>query len=125
MKMPILMSQCVAISLSSTGANAANDAVVEDGMPEHIACAQERGEALGQCTYRVKRDESGKVTVRVAFANGFKRKLFFADGKFLKASVTMSGVGTDTQWSVEDGTHMIRVDGQRYELPDALIVGDR
>ena len=46
------------------------------------------------------------------------------DGRFLKASVTMSGVGTDTDWSLKDGTHIIRVDGQRYEVPDILIAGD-
>ena len=60
----------------------------------------------------------------VVFANGFKRGLFFVDGKFWKASVTMSGVGTDTDWSLKDGMHIIRVDGQRYEVPDTLITGD-
>lgn len=96
----------------------------DNNTPKSIACAQERGEPLGQCTYRIKRDEKGKITMTVAFANGFKRGLFFKDGKFLKASVTMSGVGTDTDWSLKDGTHMIRVDGQRYEVPDTLIAGN-
>ena len=34
----------------------------------------------------------------------------------------MSGVGTDTEWSVVDGTYRIRVDGQRYNVPVSLIV---
>lgn len=92
--------------------------------PGTIACSQELGESLGQCGYRVNRDEKGKTTVTVIFANGFERELFFKDGKFVKASVTMSGVGTDTEWSLVDGTHMIRVDGQRYEVPDGLIAGN-
>jgi hypothetical protein len=92
--------------------------------PKSIACAQERRESLGQCSYRIKRDEKGKTTVMVIFANGFKRGLMFEDGKFLKAIVTMSGVGTDIDWSLKDGTHIIRVDGQRYEVPDTLIAGN-
>lgn len=96
----------------------------DKAIPGSIACAQEHGEALGQCRYRVNRNEKGKTTVTVVFANGFKRGLFFKDGKFLKASVTMSGVGTDTEWSLVDGTYMIRVDGQRYEVPDGLIAAN-
>ncbi len=55
------------------------------------------------------------------FTNGFERRLFFRDGKFLKASVTMSGVGTNTEWRLEDGMYMIEVGGQRYEVPESLI----
>ncbi len=124
MKTPIVISMCAVILLYAGKARAADDASAVNNTPKTIACAQERGEALGQCTYRIKRDQNGKVTVRVAFANGFKRGLFFKEGKFLKASVTMSGVGTNADWSLEDGTHMIRVDGQRYEVPDSLIAGN-
>lgn len=129
MKTPLWVGLCAAIVLGVPQASAGQqeqsaEGSGNDGMPKSIACAQERGEALGQCTYRIKRDQSGKTTVTVAFANGFKRGLFFKDGKFLKASVTMSGVGTDTDWTLADGTHMIRVDGQRYEVPDTLIAGD-
>lgn len=98
--------------------------LADTNTPTSIACAQERGEPLAQCSYSIKRDEKGKTTVTVVFANGFKRGLFFMDGKFVKASVTMSGVGTDTDWSLKDGRHMIRVDGQRYEVPDTLIAGN-
>ncbi len=121
MKTPILISICAVILVGAGEARATDDASDGNGTPKTIACAQERGEALGQCTYSIKRDKNGKVTVRVAFANGFKRGLFFKEGKFLKASVTMSGVGTNADWSLKDGTHMIRVDGQRYEVPDILI----
>ena len=129
MKTLILIGLCAALSFGAANAFAEHEvkpseASAGNNMPKSIACAQERGETLGQCTYRVKRDAKGKTTVTVAFANGFKRGLFFKDGEFLKASMTMSGVGTDTDWSLEDGIHMIRVDGQRYEVPDTLIAGD-
>jgi hypothetical protein len=35
----------------------------------------------------------------------------------------MSGVGTDTDWSLAAGMYSIRVDDQRFELPEALVVG--
>lgn len=85
-----------------------------------VACSQEQGEALGECTVRVERGKTDKITVTATFANGFTRRLFFKDGSFLKASATMSGVGTDTDWKLEDGKHFIRVDDQRYEIPVSL-----
>ena len=126
MKTPILVSMWAAVLLCASEAfaeqqNKSPGLSADKNTPKSIACAQERRETLGQCSYRVNRDETGKTTVTVIFANGFTRGLFFEDGKFLKASVTMSGVGTDTDWSLKAGTHMIRVDGQRYEVPDSLI----
>jgi hypothetical protein len=35
----------------------------------------------------------------------------------------MSGVGTDTDWSMAAGVFIIRVDDQRFELPEALVFG--
>ena len=129
MKTPTLLGICVAIFLGPAEASAEQQdtllgPLADNNLPKSIACAQERGEAFGQCSYRIKQDEKGKITVTVMFANGFKRGLFFKDGKFLKASVTMSGVGTDIDWSLKDGTHIVRVDGQRYEVPDTLITGN-
>lgn len=126
MKTPILAGLYVVVLLGAAEASdgqkqGSSEPSVDSNMPTSIACSQERGESLGQCSYRIERDEKGKTTVTVVFANGFKRGLFFKGGEFLKASVTMSGVGTDTDWSLEEGIHMIRVDGQRYEVPDILI----
>ena len=129
MKMPILVGIRAAALLGAAEAFAGQldpspGPSADTSTPKSIACAQERGETLGRCTYRIERDDEGKTTVTVVFANGFKRGLFFRDGKFTKASVTMSGVGTDTDWSLTDGTHVIRVDGQRYEVPDTLIASN-
>ena len=35
-----------------------------------------------------------------------------------------TGVGTDTDWRLENGVHHVRVDDQRYEMPDAWMFGD-
>ena len=129
MKTLLLVSICAAILLGATEASSGQrdespEPSADITKPKWIACAQERGESLGRCTYRIERDQKGKITMTAIFPNGFKRKLFFEGGKFLKANMTMSGVGTSFDWSLDDGTHMIRVDGQRYEVPDTLIAGN-
>ncbi|MGF1501552.1 MAG: hypothetical protein ACFBSD_07020 [Paracoccaceae bacterium] len=88
-----------------------------------IGCAQERGEAPGPCTARVAR--SGRsATVVVTFPTGFARRLLTRDGAFVKADATMSGSGRDTDWRAERRRHLIRVDDQRYDLPDAFVFRD-
>ncbi|WP_187430721.1 hypothetical protein ROLI_000320 [Roseobacter fucihabitans] len=129
MKTPILSCICAVVLLGTVEASAEQQdkspmSSADNNTPKSIACAQERGESLGQCSYRIKRDEKGKTTVTVVFANGFERGLLFEGSKFLKASVTMSGVGTNADWSLKYGIHVIHVDGQRYELPDTLFAGN-
>lgn len=86
-----------------------------------IACAQERGQALGSCSAAVARDTGGDATIVVTFANGFERKLYFVHGEFVRASATMSGVGRDIDWRFEDGLHVLRVDDQRFELTETFV----
>ncbi|MFK7879434.1 hypothetical protein [Roseobacter sp.] len=88
-----------------------------------VGCAQERGQTLGTCTVGVSRSTGGDATVVATFTNGFTRQLYFLHGEFVAANATMSGVGNDTDWSLEGGVHIIRVDDQRFELPDALLFG--
>lgn len=88
-----------------------------------VACAQERGEKLGTCRFGVASSGGGDATALITFPNGFTRRLFFRHGRFMSASATMSGAGRDTDWTLTDGLHAIRVDDQRYEIPDNLIFG--
>ena len=89
-----------------------------------MPCAQIRGQSMGECTFGVARSGGGDATVTVTFSNGFTRLLFFRHGEFISGDATMSGTGRDTDWRVEDGRHIIRVDDQRYELPDTSIFGE-
>ena len=117
-----LLLAAAEVSADETSTSAGS--VADSDLPKTIACAQKSDKSLGQCSYKIERDETGRTTVTVIFANSFKRKLFFEDGRFLKANVTMSGVGTDTDWALKDGMHIIRVDRQRYEVPHVLIAGN-
>jgi hypothetical protein len=85
-------------------------------------CAQEAGQSLETCAVAIAR-AAGSAAVVVTFPNGFARTLTFEDRQFLRGSATMSGVGTDTDWSLSSGVFSIRVDDQRFELPEALVFG--
>ncbi|GGX44096.1 hypothetical protein GCM10007385_10050 [Tateyamaria omphalii] len=88
-----------------------------------VRCAQEVGQALGTCDASVAR-VAGSTAVVVTFPNSFARILTFSDGAFLRGNATMSGVGTDTEWQLTNGTYHIRVDDQRFELPETLVFPD-
>ena len=88
-----------------------------------IQCAQEVGQALGACRADVARGEGGAAAVVVTFPNGFARTLTFEAGAFLRGNATMSGVGTDMEWHLAGGIYRIRVDDQRFEIPETLVVG--
>lgn len=86
-----------------------------------VPCAQEQGQTMGTCLAAVARSGGGDATVVVTFPNGFARNLYFIHGEFVRASATMSGVGTDMDWRLENKRYFIRVDDQRYELPSSLV----
>ncbi|MEO0822133.1 MAG: hypothetical protein AAF074_17120 [Pseudomonadota bacterium] len=88
-----------------------------------VPCAQIRGQPLQTCTVGIARGTGGDATAIVTFPNGFKRVLSFAHASFIRGDATMSGVGYDTDWRLEDGIHVIRVDDQRYRIPDSLLFG--
>ena len=88
-----------------------------------VRCAQKVGRSMEICITTVARANRSVVAI-VTFRNGFSRQLMFSNGDFLRANPTMSGVGTDIAWELSGGTYFVRVDDQRFELPEALIVGD-
>lgn len=88
-----------------------------------VACAQEVGEALGTCNAAVARFADAAVA-KVTFANGFSRLLIFSDREFMRGNSTMSGVGTDVEWQLSEGIFYVRVDDQRFELPEVLLFGE-
>ena len=85
-----------------------------------VRCAQDVRQQTVVCRAAVARAGDAAAVV-VTFPNGFAQTLTLADGKFLRGNPTMSGVGTDTEWRLTDGTFYIRVDDQRFELPARLV----
>lgn len=92
-------------------------------MTGKVACAQEVGQAMDTCAAAVARAGESAAAVVVTFPNGFSRTLIFDDRVFVRGNPTMSGVGTDTDSRLSDGMYFIRVDDQRFQLPEALVFG--
>jgi len=88
-----------------------------------IPCAQIEGQQMGICKAQIARAGGGDAAVVATFSNDFSRTLYFVHGMFISANATMSGVGRDIDWRMDDGVHFIRVDDQQYEIPDAFILG--
>lgn len=88
-----------------------------------IPCAQERGQPMVECAVGVARGDGGDATVVASFPNGFERTLYFRHGEFVAANATMSGSGSDIDWRKAGDRHLIRVDDQRYELSDDILLG--
>ncbi|MEL6647582.1 MAG: hypothetical protein AAFQ05_07735 [Pseudomonadota bacterium] len=86
-----------------------------------IKCAQNAGDALGTCRIQLASAGAGDATALVTFPNSFSRELYFTNGAFRRANTTMSGVGTDTEWMLEDEVFFVRVDDQRFEIPAQFI----
>ena len=89
-----------------------------------IACVQAEGMDRGTCAARVTRGPGGRASVHVTFGNGFSRVLHFDGGVFVRANATMSGTGTDADWAPSGDLVRVRVEGQRYDLPLALVFGE-
>ena len=108
------------------GVNDSRDRVRRDDFDREgrIKCAQVDGQTLGDCRVQVAFAGGGDATARVTFPNSFTRELYFVDGGFQRANTTMSGVGTDTEWRVENGDFVIRVDDQRFRIPADFIFGE-
>ncbi len=106
----------------------ADDSAVRAGQGDFdasgsLACAQNRTQPMGRCTFGVARSSGGDATVVVTFSNGFRRLLFFAHGRFISGNTTMSGTGFDTDWRRDGEHHIIRVDDQLYTLRHTEIFG--
>ena len=118
---PVFASGAVADDMKAAAGRAKEGTFDANG---EVACAQEVGQALEACTAAVARDGNSAAAVVVTFSNGFARTLMFDDRAFVRGNATMSGVGTDTDGHLTDGIYHIRVDDQRFELPETLVFGD-
>jgi hypothetical protein len=117
--------RCFALlaSLAALGAKAEETQQHGASASDQVRCAQVQGQPMSACTADVARSADGDVIVTVTFPNGFSRALQFSAERFVRANPTMSGVGTNTEWRLERGRYLIRVEDQRYELPAPLISG--
>lgn len=83
-------------------------------------CAQEVKDEIAPCKALITYADTATVIV-VNFPSGFARTLIFSKNEFIRGNATMSGVGTDKSWHISDGKYHIRVDDQRFVIPETLV----
>lgn len=88
-----------------------------------IPCAQSLGQPMGLCDFGVARHGGGYATVVVTRPDGSKRALFFRRGIATGADTSQADGYPDFRADKESDLHKVRVGTERYEIPDAVVLG--
>ena len=88
-----------------------------------IPCAQFSGQPMGQCDFGVARAGGGYATVVVTRPDGSKRAIFFRKGIPIGADTSEADGYPQFHADKERDLHLIRVGPERYEIPDAVVLG--
>jgi hypothetical protein len=88
-----------------------------------IPCAQYSGQPMLQCDFGVARAGGGYATVIVTKPDGVKRAIFFRMGVPLGADTSQADGYGEFGAEKESDLHLIRVGSERYEIPDAVVLG--
>lgn len=89
----------------------------------YLPCAQGVGAPMTQCGFGVARAGGGTATVIVTRHDGLRRALFFEDGELVGADTSEADGGHETSVAKEGGLSRIRVNDERYEVPEAVVYG--
>ncbi len=89
----------------------------------NLPCAQALGQPTVPCRFAVARAGGGYATVVVDRPDGGKRAIFFRLGIPIGADTSEADGYHDFRSTQEGDLHLIRVGPERYEIPDAVILG--
>jgi len=89
----------------------------------NIPCAQEIGQPMTQCEFGVARGAGGYATVVIKKPSGTRRMIYFRIGKAIGADTSEADGYPEFQASKQSDLNKIRVGNERYEIPDAVILG--
>ena len=87
-----------------------------------IPCAQHKGQPMGQCAFGVARAGGGYATVVVTRPDGSTRPIYFRRGVAIGAGTAGREPGEFSARREADLT-FVRLDDERYEIPDAVVLG--
>lgn len=117
-----------AISPDGSAAMGPDDSALRAGQGQFDAtgplpCAFAASQPMGQCEFGVARAGGGYATVIIKKPNGRTRAIFFRMGRPIGADVSESEGHLDFRATKEGDLHRIRVGDERYEIPDAIVLG--
>ena len=88
-----------------------------------IPCAQSLGQPMTQCTFGVARAGGGYATVIILRPDGMDRAIFFRMGIPIGADTSQADGYPEFKATKENDLHFIRIGHERYEIPDAVVLG--
>ncbi len=86
-----------------------------------IPCAQAAGQPMGQCDFGVARAAGGNAALAVTRPDGRKRLIYFERGKATGADASQADGAFRS--SKEADLFRIEIGNERYEIPEAAVVG--
>lgn len=117
-----------AVSPDGSVATGPDDSALRAGRGEfdatgNIPCAQVTGQPMTQCEFSVARAGGGYATVVIKRPDGRSRAVFFRMGKAIGADTSQADGYPEFRASKEGDLNLVRVGSERYEIPDAVILG--
>lgn len=88
-----------------------------------IPCAQYAGQPMTRCEFGVARGGGGDATIVITKPDGVTRAIFFRRGKAVGADTSQADGYGEFRVSREGDLNLIRVGAERYEIPDAAVLG--
>ncbi len=116
-----------AVSPDGSVATGPDDSALRAGQGDFDAtgmlpCAQHLGQPAGSCEFGVARAGGGYATVVVQKPDGRTRAIFFRMGRPIGADTSEADPGV-FRATREGDLNVIRVGHERYEIPDAVVLG--
>jgi heat shock protein HslJ len=118
-----------AVSPDGTVATGPDDSALRAGQGDfdatgYIPCAQSPGQPMGQCPFSVARAGGGYATVVITRPDGGDRIIFFQLGRPIGFSFSQAeGAALEFGASRESDLNLVRIGPERYEIPDAVVLG--
>jgi hypothetical protein len=78
---------------------------------------------MGHCDFGVARAGGGYATVIVTLSDGRTRAIFFRMGTPMGADASQADGYGEFRATKESDLNLIRVGDERYEIPDAVVLG--
>jgi len=88
-----------------------------------IPCAQYPGQPMTECNFGVARTGGGYASVVITKPDGRTRAIFFRMGKPIGADTSEADGYPEFRATKENDLHLIRIGNERYEIPDAVVLG--
>lgn len=117
-----------AVSPDGSVARGSDDSALRAGQGDFdargsVPCAQQPGQPMGSCPFAVARAGGGYATVLITRPEGGTRAIYFRMGRAIGADSSEADASGPFTLKREADLNLIRVGKERYEIPDAVVLG--